>query len=58
MEPNLCAKFQACTYYGFWVTGFEAEQQQQQQQQEAEEELEKWTFCHIFHVSGPILTKS
>ena len=26
------------------------------QQQEAEE-LEKWTFCHISHVGGPILTK-
>ena len=22
-----------------------------------DEELEKWTFCHISHVSGPILTK-
>ena len=51
MEPNLCAKFQTCTSYGFWVTGFETEQE------EVEEELEKWTFCHIFHVSGPILTK-
>ena len=39
--PYLCAKFQTCSSYGFWDTGFETEQQQQQQA----EELEKWTFA-------------
>ena len=57
MELNLFAKFQIWTPYGFWDTGFETEQQQQQEEEEAEEELEKWTFCHISHESGPILTK-
>ena len=50
MEPNLCTKFQIWTLYGFWDTGFETEEQ------EEEEEAEKWTFCHISHASGPILT--
>ena len=27
------------------------------QNKERHEEFEKWTFCHISHVSGPILTK-
>ena len=52
---------------------FETEQQQQEEEaeeleglfaispmlvvEEEAEELEKWTFCHISHVSGPILTK-
>ena len=52
IEPNLYAKFQIWTSYGFWDTGFETEEQQQEA-----EELEKWTFCHISHDSGPILTK-
>ena len=28
----------------------------QTEEQERQEELKKWTFCHISHVSGPILT--
>ena len=50
MEPDLCAKFQICTIYGFWDTGFETEQQQQQEA----EELGKWTFCYISVVSDVI----
>ena len=36
IEPYLCAKFQACTSYGFWDTGIQTEEQEQRQ-----EELEK-----------------
>ena len=32
-------------------------QEEEEEEKEAEEELEKLTFCHISHVSGPILTK-
>ena len=30
---------------------------QTEEQERQEEELEKWTFCHISHVSSQILTK-
>ena len=38
-------------------TGFETEQQQEEEVEVEVEELEKWTFCHISHLSYPILTK-
>ena len=38
--------------YGFWDNGIQTEERERRQ-----EELEKWTFCHISHISGPILTK-
>ena len=47
MVPDLCAKFQPCTIYGFWVTGIETEEQQQQQE---EEELQEWTSFNISYV--------
>ena len=52
--PYLCAKFQTYASYGFWDTGIQTEEQERRQRQK---ELEKWTFGHISHVSGPILTK-
>ena len=51
IEPYLCAKFQTCSSYGFKDTGIQTKEQEQ------EEELGKWIFCHISHVSCPILTK-
>ena len=43
MVLDLCAKFQPCTIYGFWI---ETEEQQQQR----EEELEKRSFFSISYV--------
>ena len=42
------------TSYGCRDTGIQTEEQEWQQR---EEQLEKWTLCHISHVSGPIHTK-
>ena len=41
MVPDVCAKFQLCISYGFWVTGIETEQQQQQQQQRQKQQEEE-----------------
>ena len=58
LDPICVQNFRPIALTVFEIQGLKPEQQQQQQQEEAEEEeLEKWTFCHISHVSGPILTK-
>ena len=45
-DPTCVQNFRPVPLTVFEIQGFNQE-----------EELEKWTFCHISHVSGPILTK-
>ena len=52
-DPTCVQNFRPVPLTVFEIQGFKLKNKNDKRQ----EELEKWTVCHISHVSGPILTK-
>ena len=51
-DPTCVQNFRPVPLTVFEIQGFNLKNENDKKKKE---ELEKWTFCHIFHVSGPIL---
>ena len=54
LDPTCVQNFRPVPLTGFEIQGFKLKNENDNDNKK--EELEKWTFCHISHVSGPILT--
>ena len=55
LGPTGVQNFRPVPFTVFEIQGFKLKNKNDDK--EKNKKLEKWTFCHIPHVSGPILTK-